>query len=128
MKIILRSIPHSGQTYPTAGNYFERPDGTLEIVVSDTGNEDYNVLIALHELVEARLMQKRGIPLRDSDTFDIEFEKQRELGAHSQTDEPGNDPRCPYRREHFTADVVERIVAHELGVDWKLYGDAVNAL
>lgn len=128
MKITLRSIPHSQQTYPTAGDYFEHPDGTLEIVVSETGNEDYNLLVALHELVEARLMQKRGIPLRDSDKFDIAYEQQRALGKHSESDEPGNDPQCPYRREHFTADVVERIMAHGLGVDWKLYGDAINAL
>ena len=35
--------------------------------------------------------------------------------------EPGDDPRAPYRQEHFIAEAVERIVAAFIGVDWRVH-------
>ena len=43
-------------------------------------------------------------------------------------DEPGDDPRAPYHREHEFAGCVERLLAHELGIDWNDYEDALDAL
>jgi hypothetical protein len=34
------------------------------------------------------------------------------------------DPRAPYHRAHLLADAIEKIVAHEIDVDWGEYGRA----
>ena len=128
MKIIIQTIPHHFQKYPTAGDYSRCPNGDLEIVVSDTGDPLYNALIGLHELVEVLGMEKRGIPLQASTDFDLDYEKEREEGKHQAADEPGDDPRCPYRKEHRLASIIEELVAHDLGVDWDDYGAKVDAL
>ena len=89
------------------------------------GNDDYHMLVFLHEMVEAHLTKVRGITEKSISNFDIEFEKKRQDGN---VDEPGDDPNAPYRKEHFFATSVERLLAAELGVDWKEYDDAVNSL
>ena len=61
MKTIIETISHKAQKYPTVGDWRNDPDGTLRIRVSDMKNEDYEFLIALHELVEQHLCKKRGI-------------------------------------------------------------------
>lgn len=125
MNIMLKSIPHSEQRYETVGDWIVGDDGSITILVSDMGNEDYNFLVALHELCEVKLCLKRGVDPAAVDAFDIAFEAKREEGNE---DEPGDDPEAPYRREHFFATNVERLMADQLGVDWKTYGDAVYAL
>ena len=128
MKIIIETIKHSEQKYRTAGDYWREPDGTLRIVVSETGNNLFNSLVGLHELVEVLLMERRGIPLITSNEFDIVFERERDAKLWVSTDEPGDDPRCPYRKEHRMASIVEELVAHDLGVDLDEYATAVNAM
>jgi hypothetical protein len=128
MKIIIETIPHKNQAYETAGDYIRTPDGTLHIFVSDTGSDIYNSLIGLHEWVEVMAMDAHKIPLIASTNFDIPYEKESEEGKHSETDEPGDDKACPYRREHSLASIVERLVAHDLEVDWQDYGESVNKL
>ena len=125
MNITLKSIPHDQQRYETVGDWIIDDNGDITILVSDMGNEDYNFLVALHELVEVKLCIARGIRQEDVDAFDIAFEERRKEGNE---DEPGDDPEAPYRREHFFATNVERLMADQLGVDWKAYGDAVYAL
>lgn len=125
MKIQLRTIPHSEQPYPTVGNWANMPDGSLQIDVSDMGNDDYAFLVAIHELVEVWLCNKRGITDEAVSSFDIEYEKNRPEGDES---EPGDHPDAPYRKEHFFATNIERMIALELGVDWKLYSDKVMSL
>jgi hypothetical protein len=88
----------------------------------------FEQLVLIHELVEIFLMQHRKIVLDESDKFDILFEKEREEGKHGVIDEPGDDPRCPYGREHRFAENIERMLAHELGVDWNEYTKTVMEL
>lgn len=125
MNITLKSIPHDQQRYETAGDWKINPDGSIEINVSDMGNEDYNFLVALHELVEVWLCQKRGIKDEDVTKFDIAFEESR---GKNDNGEPGDEPDAPYQNEHLIATGVEKIVAASIGVKWKEYDDAVNAL
>jgi hypothetical protein len=54
------------------------------------------------------------------------FEKARESGRVS--GEPGDAPDSPYRREHFFATSLERLLAAELGVDWAVYEAHVDSL
>lgn len=124
MKIIIQTIPHSEMRYDTCGDYWEE-NGIMKIRVSDMGNDDYSFLVAIHEMIEQHLCKKRGITEESITHFDIEFEKNREKGND---DEPGDDPRSPYKREHFFATTIERLVASELGVDWQEYEKEINIL
>lgn len=121
----LKFIPHSEQRYETVGDWIVDPDGNHEIRVSDMGDERYNWLVAFHELAEFMLCLQRGIKQEDVDAFDKAFEDKREDGN---CDEPGDDIKAPYRKEHFFATTVERALSAEMGVDWKSYDDTVMSL
>src|SRR5690242_9026174 len=116
MKIVIETIPHEQQRYPTCGDYWLDPDGTLQIRVSKLPSPDQEHLIAVHELVEAILVGAAGIPFSAVDRFDKLFEAERESGKHG-TAEPGDDPRAPYRNAHCVATGIERLVAGCLRVD-----------
>lgn len=118
-RITIETAPHKDQLYPTAGDYWWAADGELFIRVSELQNRDHMFLIGLHEMVEAYLAERRGIPEPEIRRFDIE---------HPELEEPGMDPRAPYHKEHFIATIIEMMVAKELGVDWREYDDAVKAL
>lgn len=117
ISIICHTTAHENQRYPTLGDWFEQGEA-LQIRASRVGNHDYETLILLHELVEALLCRKRGISDADVDAFDMDFEDNRSMGDKS---EPGNSAKAPYYKEHQFATCIERLMAHELGVDWNDY-------
>ncbi len=116
-------IPHNEQRYETAGDWQAQKDGSCHITVSRLPDPRYEILVAIHELIEATLCAQRGIKQSDVDTFDQLFEHERgNLGAlHGPDDEPGDDPRAPYRRQHRIATAIEMLLATEMGVDWADY-------
>ena len=128
MNIKIQTIPHDQQRYPTVGDWQIDADGNLLIQVSDMGNPDFELLVALHELVEVALCKKRGITTKQVDDFDMQFEKERETGLHGDTDEPGDDAKAPYKKEHFFATNIERLMSEQLGVDFSKYEAALNLL
>ena len=83
------------------------------------------MLVAVHELVEVLLCKHRGITAAKVDAFDKAFEKARKPGNE---DEPGDDPKAPYRKEHFFATNIEALLSAELGVDWAKYEREINDL
>lgn len=112
--IRIEFIPHERQRYDTLGDWI--PDGDdLLILVSDTGDPRLNMLIALHELVEAELCTQRSIAEADVLDFDL---------ANPELDEPGAHPEAPYHREHMFAEKIERQVCEEMGIAWEDYEDA----
>lgn len=117
---IIETVNHKSQDYETCGNY-----GTYKginwIKISKLSSPDREFLVAVHELVEQYLCQKRHISDKEICAFDIKFEKERKLGKHTPEEEPGDDQKAPYRREHFFATNIERQIALELGVDWTKY-------
>lgn len=125
MKILIETIPHKEQEYPTVGDWRRDEDGTLRIKVSEEIGDKFALLVALHELVEVALCEDRGITTEQVDTFDKSFELHRQPGN---VDEPGDDPAAPYRSEHFFATSIERLMAAELNVDWNEYEAAINKL
>jgi len=125
MKIQLRTIPHTKQKYETCGNYWVDQNGVRQIRVSDMGNEDYAFLVGLHEQIEQHLCLKRGITEESISAFDIAYEANRPEGDES---EPGDHPDSPYRKEHFFATNIERMIALELGVEFAEYSKAVMSL
>jgi hypothetical protein len=147
MNINIKIIPHSEQRYETIGDWWfeykeaEKPytnsseinplaPTSLEIRVSNLGNTNVrdfygSLCIAVHELIEVILCSRRGITQEQVDKFDKDFESKRQEGN---TNEPGDDPAAPYRKEHFFATSIERLLAAELGIDWKEYEDKINSL
>lgn len=123
--IIIKTIPHKDQRYPSLDDYFRDANGDLIILVSDLGNSDYEACIAIHALVEVLLVEKAGIPLHDITVFDERFEAKRKPGNN---DEPGDDPKAPYRKQHLAAFGIESIMAALLGVNQSKYYKKLNSM
>jgi hypothetical protein len=124
MRIIIETIPHKRQRYETCGDWYFRK-GVLHIKVSKMSDWRREMLVAVHELVEVLLCKDRGITTAEVDAFDKAFEKARAPGNE---DEPGDDPKAPYRKEHFFATNIERLLSAELRVDWAKYDKEINGL
>lgn len=124
LPVAIETIAPADHRYSTAGDYWLE-DGKLVIKVSAMSDPRYSFLVALHELVEASLVRARGIPIEAIDDFDVAYEAKRKDGDNS---EPGDSPAAPYHREHVFATKIEKLMAKELGVDWKTYDAAVEAL
>lgn len=143
MKIIIETIPHSSQRYPTVGDWWFQeepvyiettPPGNREMVgkqlelhirVSDMGDWKKEALIAIHELAEVCMCKSSGISQEDVDDFDMDYEEHRQ---EEDVTEPGDLPDAPYHRQHVVATAIERIVAGEMNVDWNQYNDTINGL
>lgn len=128
MNIFVKVVPHSAQRYRTVGDWFWDGNGTLQIRVSKMNNWRYECLIAVHELVEVLICKHCRISQSAVDKFDMMYENEREEGLHSDTEEPGDDPLCPYRKQHRISTIIEELVAFELGVEWDDYDELVNSL
>jgi hypothetical protein len=126
MEIHIKSIPHGEQRYPTCGDWQFEANGDLTIRVSKLSDWRREALIAVHELVEVLLCKNDGVTEQAVDEFDMEYEKNR--AADDIDSEPGMDPKAPYHRQHRRADVIERSLAIDLGVDWEKYADEICAL
>ena len=120
MRINAYEIPHSEHETDTIGDWkFE--DELLTIEISNLRNKRYFYLIAVHEIIEAILCEDRGIAEEEVTAFDVAFEKERDKALHSIFDEPGGDKNSPYHAEHNFATKVEKMLAKELGIDWRKY-------
>jgi len=117
----IRTIPHLRHRYPTVGDYFNEYE-KLIIHVSDMKNEKYEFLVAIHEQIEEFLTRLRGIKEEAITEFDKRYEDNR---AENDYSEPGDSSLAPYIREHQFATFVEKMIAIELGVDWKEYEEAI---
>jgi hypothetical protein len=125
MKIIIETIPHKLQRYPTVGDWFVDKDGTLRIHVSEMKDWRHEMLIAVHELVEVILCRNYGVSQEDVDKFDMNFEANRKPDDES---EPGDNVDAPYSQYHCFATGVERALCSALNVSWKHYDSEVMSL
>lgn len=128
MKIIIETIPSEKQRYPTVGDYRYMDDGTLYITVSDMGNEKYETLVAIHELIEERLTKWAGISEQQITDFDLYYEKRRDQGLVPEDSEPGFDENAPYLREHTLATSIEMQLCAFAGISWSEYDKTVMEL
>ena len=111
MDVRIRTVKPSGQRYPTVGDWRGKT-----IKVSEMGDWRYELLVAVHELIEMRLCEERGVKEADVTEFDV---------THPDLVEPGDSPDAPYHKEHMFATIVEKFLAAGLGVDWEAYELAV---
>lgn len=94
-------------------------DKVIIVTVRDDLPPKSQLAIAIHELIEAYLCRENRISDQSVCAFDQKYEAERKEGKHGENDEPGDDPRAPYREEHQIATFVERAVCHALGISWK---------
>jgi len=123
--ITIEVIDHDRQRYDTVGDYFFDEAGHLFILVSKMPDNRHELLVIVHELIEVMLTENAEISESIISSFDKDFEVKR---ADGNTDEPGDDSRAPYKKQHCLATGIERIMAFTLGVDWKEYERACNEL
>jgi hypothetical protein len=125
MNVNIQIIPHEQQRYTTVGDWFIDANGDLQIRVSKLSDPRMEHLIAVHEYVEFLMCQQDGVTTEVVDKFDKEFEANR---APENEDEPGDEPTAPYVRQHCVATGIERILAAQLGVNWKPYEEELGQL
>lgn len=134
MKIVIETIPHASQRYPTCGDYWVDVSG-LQVRVSEEMGDDSCFLVALHELIELHLLAKRGVSIAAIDAFDTAYEKAHRVGGtldgpriEGDNAEPGDDPAAPYYEEHQFATAIEQIVCARLGMPWAQHAANVDKL
>jgi hypothetical protein len=112
-------VPPQEMRYRTVGDWFFTGGGCLTIQVADTRDWRHNILVAVHELVEVVLCKNDGITEKQVDKFDL---------AHQDDEDPGTHPKAPYGKQHLIAMGVEMTLAALLGVKWRVYEDALDAV
>lgn len=91
-------------------------DGNLQVRVAPMSDWRYEVLLAIHETVEAIMCKHNGVSQQSVDVFDQEYDKTHDTDCNA-----GDDPKAPYVREHCFATAIERILCAELDVNWLTY-------
>lgn len=96
---------------PGCGDWHWDKEGNLHVQIACEGDknvwdDEFSFLIALHELVEARLCFKDQVTQGAVDAFDATFTGEGE---------PGDDPAAPYRQQHRKAMMVEHLMALLMG-------------
>lgn len=117
--VVIQAIDPSRMRYHTAGDWVFSPGDVLAIEVVDTGDWRYNCLLAIHELIEVVLCTSAGISQKAVDRFDF---------AHQDDEDPGSDPLAPYAKQHLVAMGIEMILCAALGIQWRIYEDAVETV
>lgn len=91
-------------------------DEWLIVKVNPLSDWRYEVLLKIHEAVEAIMCRHKGVKVAEVDAFDLEYES-----THSSDLNAGDDPRAPYVRQHCIATGIERVLSAELDVNWEIY-------
>jgi hypothetical protein len=117
-RIVVYFIPQEDQRYPTVGDWLISDDGTLTVLVSKMPDNRHELLVAVHELVEALACNAAGVTQEAVDAFD--------MGPGAALDEPGDCPAAPYFSQHQVATEVEMLLAAAMGVSWSEYDAAVG--
>jgi len=81
LHIVIETIDHSQQRYPTVGDWQIDKAGNLHITVSKMGDQRYEFLVGMHEAIEAYLAVHAGISSAAVDKFDEAYEATRKRGA-----------------------------------------------
>jgi len=132
-KITIEVIEHRDQRYNTVGDWrfvrdSEGAPTELTISVSNIQFDNtMNMLIALHEFVEAILCELGGVKEKDVDQFDLNWKPRPVFWDTDRlTTEPGEDYMAPYYSQHQLASAVERLCADRLYQHWGRYEAIVD--
>jgi hypothetical protein len=127
-QIVIKFIPHKKQRYETVGDYWTDKRGNLQIRISRFPIPIVEQCVAIHELVEAIMVNWNGLDFKIVDQFDLKYERERKKGLHGLEEEPGFDKNCPYRNEHTIATSIEMLIIGFLGFAWSDYEKIINSV
>jgi len=117
MNICIKVIPESEQRKEVNGcDWFWDEEGNLQVRISPMSDWRYEVLLGIHEAVEAIMCKHNGVSQQSVDVFDQEYDKTHTFDLNA-----GDDPAAPYKKEHTFATAIERVLAGVLNVDWLAY-------
>jgi len=117
--IKIRFIDPNNHRYPTCGDWlYDAEDNILEVRVSRMTDWRSELSVAVHEAVEAIMCLEKDISETDVTAFDLQFEKDRDAGKHSEADEPGDDKSAPYHLPHVAATFVEKEICAQTQLSW----------
>ncbi|RPI19702.1 MAG: hypothetical protein EHM58_00420 [Ignavibacteriae bacterium] len=102
---------------PLAGDILKDADGTINIQIQELNNDDYEFLLAIHCLIENKLIEKRKIKITDIEDFEKSYYSNSKISGSQ--DDPGDEPDSPYHKEHIFATYIEMLIAKELNLSWK---------
>jgi hypothetical protein len=126
-KILIKPINAENHRYPTCGDYiYDREDDTLTIFVSRMEDWRSELAVVVHELFEACACLHDDVDFTKIDSFDVNYELERDKGIHPDDAEPGDDKAAPYHRQHVGATFVEKEVCHQLELPWLRHEQIVN--
>jgi hypothetical protein len=117
MNVRIHSVPQHLIRSNQVGDWWYN-ENDIAVHVLETMSPDSQLAVAIHELIEAWECRRHGITDKDVTAFDDQYEAERKEGKHRHDDEPGDDPRSPYRREHAAATHVERAVCAAVNLTW----------
>lgn len=122
MDIICKVVDPSEMRPEVDGSdWFFDKDGNLQVRICPMADKKHEILLQIHEIYEAVLCRFNGVTVAQVDAFDTEYDR-----THSTDLNAGDDPQCPYQREHTLATAAERVMAAELKVNWFLYDKALS--
>lgn len=81
----------------------------LQIKVAEHLSEPLKWRMVLHAITEYALCVKQGITTEVVDNWDEAFMKNQVAGRYDAMEEAGEHNRCPYRRPHASALLVETV-------------------
>lgn len=117
MNIHILVIPESEMRSEVNGaDWFWDAKGDLQVRVSPMSDWRREVLLGIHEAVEAIMCKHNGVSQEQVDKFDLEYDKTHAFDVNA-----GDDPEAPYQHEHCLATAIERILCAELRVNWESY-------
>lgn len=118
LDIQIKTVPKRLVRAEQSGDWWYNHDRIIGAVMEGVYPPDNELMIGIHEVIEAWLCRKLGITDEEVVKFDTMYEAERKTGKHKNSDEPGDDPRSPYRLPHMAATHVERAVGSALNVQW----------
>jgi hypothetical protein len=115
LKYIIKTIPHTEQRYNTPADYTTDEEGVTSILVSELGNVDSEMGVALHEFIESHLCRMAGVTDEEIDAWDMQFDQRADADEYA---EPGDHPEAPYHEQHKFALKMERLFIEQAGHNW----------
>ena len=125
MNIKIDIIDHGKQRYDTVGDWYYDASNVLHIKVSKMADARHELLVAIHEMIEAVLCEEENIAEEEVTAFDVAYEANRKDGDVT---EPGDSIKAPYYKQHQIATGMEKILAAVMHVDWNSYEKDINQL
>ena len=102
-------------------DWFWDRDENLQVQIAPMSDWRREVMLGIHEVVEALICKHTGVSQKAVDDFDKEYD-----ATHSTDCNAGDDPLAPYDRAHTLATCCERALAFALDVQWGEYDSELS--